>query len=70
MNKLEIDVLSKNNPGNKYIEVISNYRLASDNFQQKIEILESRLDSLHSEVLGSLPRNLSSNSSIRRHPMN
>lgn len=36
MNKLEIDVLSKNNPGNKYIEVISNYRLASDNFQQKI----------------------------------
>ena len=26
INKVEIDVLSKNNPGNKYIEVISNYR--------------------------------------------
>lgn len=39
MNKIEIDVLSKNNPDNKYIEVISNYRLACENYQKKIDII-------------------------------
>jgi len=36
MNKLEIDVLSRNSSSNKYIEVISNYRSAVDNYQKKI----------------------------------
>ena len=35
MNKLEIDVLSRNSSSNKYIEVISNYRSAVDNYQKK-----------------------------------
>ena len=43
MNKLEIDVLSRNTSSNKYIEVISNYRTAVDNYQKKIEILEHSL---------------------------
>lgn len=29
MNKVEIDVLSKNNTKNKYIEILSNYRAAN-----------------------------------------
>ena len=39
MNKVEIDVLSKNNASNKYIEIISNYRTAAENYQKKIELL-------------------------------
>ena len=50
MNKLEIDVLSKNNASNKYIEVISNYRLASENYQKKIELLQQNMEALNSEV--------------------
>lgn len=50
MNKIEIDVLSKNNTKNKYIEILSNYRVANENNQKKIEILEAKIEELVSEV--------------------
>jgi hypothetical protein len=50
MNKIEIDVLSKNNTKNKYIEIISNYRLANENNQKKIELLEAKVEELISDV--------------------
>lgn len=49
-NKVEIDVLSKNHPENKYIEVISNYRLAAESYQNKIEIVDHKLEAVTSEV--------------------
>ena len=48
MNKLEIDVLSRSSSSNKYIEVISNYRSAVDNYQKKIELLEQTIESTNS----------------------
>jgi hypothetical protein len=50
MNKVEIDVLSKNNTKNKYIEIISNYRIANDNNIKKIELLETKVEEIVSEV--------------------
>jgi hypothetical protein len=48
MNKIEIDVLSKNtisSQGNKkYIDVIGNYRTANENYQRKIELLENKIE--------------------------
>ncbi len=50
MNKVEIDVLSKNSPSNRYIEVISNYRMATENYQKKIELIDKKLEEVTSEV--------------------
>lgn len=50
MNKIEIDVLSKNSPSNRYIEVISNYRMATENYQKKIELIDKKLEEVTSEV--------------------
>jgi hypothetical protein len=46
MNKVEIDVLSKSNAKNKYIEIISNYRVANDNNIKKIELLETKIEEM------------------------
>lgn len=46
MNKVEIDVLSKSNSKNKYIEIISNYRIANDNNIKKIELLEAKIEEM------------------------
>lgn len=55
MNKIEIDVLSKNSissQGNKkYIDVIANYRTANENYQRKIELLENKIEEINSEKL-------------------
>jgi hypothetical protein len=50
MNKVEIDVLSKNNAKNKYIEIISNYRVANENNLRKIDLLEAKIEEVVSEV--------------------
>lgn len=50
MNKVEIDVLSKNSPSSRYIEVISNYRMATENYQKKIELIDKKLEEVTSEV--------------------
>lgn len=66
MNKVEIDVLSKNTTGNKYIEVISNYRIAVDNYHKKSEVLEQKLEEITSEVPIFINRNLCLNNSINK----
>lgn len=43
MNKVEIDVLSKNNAHKKYVDIIANYRAAHDNNQRKIDLLEKKI---------------------------
>lgn len=58
MNKVEIDVLSKNNAKNKYIEIISNYRVANENNLRKIELLEAKIEEVVSEVNLPSRRNL------------
>ena len=50
MNKVEIDVLSKNNTHNKYIDVLSNYRGQQEQLQRRVEQLEGQVEQLHSEV--------------------
>jgi hypothetical protein len=50
-------VLSKSNAKNKYIEIISNYRIANDNNIKKIELLEAKVEETHSEVLTNTCRN-------------
>jgi hypothetical protein len=68
MNKVEIDVLSKNNAKNKYIEIISNYRKANDNNLRKIELLELKIEEVVSEVPPPSRRNLCSNNCTPRPP--
>lgn len=50
MNKVQIDVLSKGAPKNKYIEIIENYRIANENNQRKIELLQTKLHEIDSDV--------------------
>ncbi len=69
MNKVEIDVLSKNNAKNKYIEIISNYRKANDNNLRKIELLETKIEEIVSEVTNPSYRNLCSNNCIPQPPI-
>lgn len=70
MNKVEIDVLSKNNAKNKYIEIISNYRVANENNLKKIELLEAKIEEVTSEVHPSPRRNLCLNNCIPQRPPN
>lgn len=70
MNKIEIDVLSKNSissQGNKkYIDVIANYRTANENYQRKIELLENKIEEINSEVNTGTCRNFCLSSSTPR----
>lgn len=71
MNKIEIDLLSKDKSHDKkLIDIIYNYRQQIETLQSKNASLYENYKKLSTEVLIFLPRNLSSNNSISNSILN